>query len=101
MVKTVWNEIPSYYPNVETAQFVLMPNHIHGIIVISDDNCRGEVSSPILETDKTKTRKQGGVTPPPRKHTLGQIVAYFKYQTTKQINQIRNTPYFAVWQLNS
>lgn len=34
MVRTVWEEIPSHYPGVEIDQFVTMPNHIHGIIVI-------------------------------------------------------------------
>jgi REP element-mobilizing transposase RayT len=31
---------------------------------------------------------------------LGQIVACFKYQNAKQINQIRNTPGMPVWQRN-
>jgi hypothetical protein len=29
---------------------------------------------------------------------LGQIVAYFKYQTTKSINKVRSTPGLQVWQ---
>ena len=32
--------------------------------------------------------KQGGETPPLRYPTLGQIVGYFKYQTTKRINVV-------------
>jgi hypothetical protein len=34
LVKTVWNEIPGYYPGIDTDTFQIMPNHIHGIIVI-------------------------------------------------------------------
>ena len=34
------------------------------------------------------------------KHTLGQIVAYFKYQSSKRINSIRGTPGMPVWQRN-
>ncbi|MEA2108657.1 MAG: transposase, partial [Pseudomonadota bacterium] len=34
MVETVWNEIPGYYPGIYTDTFQIMPNHIHGIIVI-------------------------------------------------------------------
>jgi hypothetical protein len=33
----------------------------------------------------------GGETPPLRKPTLGQIVAYFKYQSTKEMNPLDNT----------
>ncbi len=76
-----WFEIPKHFKNVQLDAFVVMPNHIHGIIFI-DDNCRG------------------GVTPPPRNPTLGQIVAYYKYQTSKIINQIRNTIGMPVWQRN-
>src|ERR1700757_2119468 len=31
-----WKEIPNHYKNVEIDEFVIMPNHIHGIIIIND-----------------------------------------------------------------
>ena len=31
---------------------------------------------------------------------MGKIVAYFKYQSAQQINLIRNTPGYPVWQRN-
>ncbi len=34
MVKTVWDEIPAYYPGVDIDAFQIMPNHIHGIIIV-------------------------------------------------------------------
>jgi len=36
MVQSVWNELPVYYAGIETDAFIIMPNHIHGIIVITD-----------------------------------------------------------------
>ena len=30
-----WNEIPKHYPFVELDEFVIMPNHIHGILFIN------------------------------------------------------------------
>lgn len=33
MIQAVWNEIPDHYPGVDVAEFVVMPNHIHGIII--------------------------------------------------------------------
>ncbi len=103
IVMKCWDTIPSHFPHVETDEFIVMPNHVHGIVFIN--NCRGEVSSPsskvVAPNSKTKTASiQGGETPPLRKITLGQIVAYFKYQTAKQINQICNTPGQPVWQRN-
>jgi hypothetical protein len=37
---------------------------------------------------------------PLRKQTLGNIVAYFKYQSTKLINELRDIPGLKVWQRN-
>jgi hypothetical protein len=33
---TCWQAIPNHFPHVELDAFVLMPNHLHGILVISD-----------------------------------------------------------------
>ena len=34
IVKRYWTGIPQYYENVKLGQFIIMPNHLHGIIVI-------------------------------------------------------------------
>ncbi|NJM27567.1 MAG: transposase [Pseudanabaena sp. RU_4_16] len=34
MVQNVWDEIPSHYAGIDLDVFVLMPNHIHGIIIL-------------------------------------------------------------------
>ncbi|MBW1940787.1 MAG: hypothetical protein JRI28_05340, partial [Deltaproteobacteria bacterium] len=34
MIKTVWHEIPVYYHEFNIHKFVVMPNHVHGIIRI-------------------------------------------------------------------
>ena len=33
----IWNEIPDHYPTVELDEFIIMPNHIHGIIINNSD----------------------------------------------------------------
>jgi len=38
MVQSVWNELSQHYPGVDVDAFVVMPNHIHGIIVLMDDD---------------------------------------------------------------
>jgi REP element-mobilizing transposase RayT len=40
LVERCWYEIPKHFSNVELDTWVIMPNHIHSIIVL--DNCRGE-----------------------------------------------------------
>ncbi|MCI0596714.1 MAG: hypothetical protein L0Z48_09285, partial [candidate division Zixibacteria bacterium] len=34
MVQTVWEELPRRFPDIELDEFIIMPNHVHGIIVI-------------------------------------------------------------------
>jgi len=97
-----WLKIREHFSNSELDGFIVMPNHIHGIIMINTR--RGEVSSPIgvssPELNAITSIQKGGETPPLHKHALGQFIAFYKYQTTKQINQIRNTSGMSVWQRN-
>ncbi len=34
IVESVWQNLPVHYSNIELDQFVIMPNHVHGIIVL-------------------------------------------------------------------
>ena len=36
VVKDCWEEIPEHFPNVSLGEYVVMPNHVHGIILIED-----------------------------------------------------------------
>ncbi len=49
--------------------------------------CRDDVTSPIQAMQIKKI-------------TLGKIIAYYKYQTTRLINEKRNSPAIPVWQRN-
>lgn len=82
IVEECWNGIPKHFENIELDEYIIMPNHIHGIITICecDNCCRGEITSPL------------------HKPTLGEIIAYFKYQSTKLINKIQGTSGKRFWQ---
>jgi REP element-mobilizing transposase RayT len=99
LIEKWWHQIPVHFPNVEILSFVIMPNHIHGIILITDDG-RGAVSAP---DDDGQIEHTGGRTPPlrARKPSLGQVVAYFKYQSTKEMNKMGGTGTITkFWQRN-
>lgn len=34
IVESVWHDLPNHSSNIELDQFVIMPNHIHGIVVL-------------------------------------------------------------------
>ena len=42
MINNIWQEIPKYYEGFEIHEFIVMPNHIHGIIEISSYGKTGE-----------------------------------------------------------
>ena len=46
MVQSVWDELPMNYSGIETDAFIIMPNHIHGIITIQPSDM-GPSSSPV------------------------------------------------------
>ena len=90
----VWEQIAERWPTVDLDVSVVMPNHTHGIVILRDEGQAGEEGS-----DGT----EGGGTPPLQiraKPTLGAVVAYWKYQTSKRINAARQTPGTRVWQRN-
>jgi REP element-mobilizing transposase RayT len=43
LVEKCWMDIPDHFPNVEVKPFMVMPNHIHGIITIYEDDGRGTI----------------------------------------------------------
>ena len=86
VVQTCWEELPAHYPHVQLDAFVVMPNHVHGIVVLVEDSV-GEGSKPALAT----TRKR---------HGLPEIVRAFKTFSARRINQLYNSLGTPVWQRN-
>ena len=82
---SVWKEIPAHFPQVETDAWVVMPNHVHGILLIAH-NARATHASPL--------RPSSG----PPKRSLGAIVGSYKSAVSKRINQSCRTPGVPLWQ---
>jgi len=87
VVEVEWKKTTNIRNNVELDFFIVMPNHFHGIIILND--CRG-----VLQYAPTKTKFQSP------SQSVGAIIRGFKSATTKQINQIRQTPGLPIWQRN-
>ena len=95
MVDVWWQKIFERYQNILIDEYIIMPNHIHGII----NNVGAGFPRPKSfygDNDiNNKINGHGNRAP-----TIGNIIAYFKYQSTKQINKIQNNPGIKVWQRN-
>ena len=88
VVKACWFAIPRHSRNAACDAFVVMPNHMHGVIVLAGVNAVGAQHVAPL-------RKGGG-----QSGSLGAIVRSFKGAVSKRINRRRGTPGAPVWQRN-
>lgn len=70
--------------------FVVIPNHIHGIVWLPEAN----------ETNEARVEAHGHAPLQRPARSLGSFIAGFKSASTKRINQLRGTPGLPVWQRN-
>ncbi len=75
IIQKIWQSIPQHH-NIILDTHQIMPNHMHGIIII---NHTGE---------------------PRLAPTLGAIIGYFKSECTKEIRRTIHDPIFTLWQRN-
>ena len=100
-VANCWDEIPKHFPNVLLDQCIVMPNHVHGIIVITESvgaNDDSGANDYVGANDYSPPR----TTQPQRKcgtsKTIGSIVRGFKIGVTKWFQE--NHAPQTVWQRN-
>lgn len=72
VVQYNWNLLAKKFNNVQLDEFVIMPNHIHGIIQL---------------------KESGG-------EALSEIIRFFKTSSARRINQLRDSKGIPVWQRN-
>ncbi len=44
IIQECWDAMPEHFPHVELDAFVIMPNHLHGIVVLNDGKINGPVA---------------------------------------------------------
>ena len=105
--EAVWQATTSSYAGT-TDDFVVMPNHLHGIVWIVERDVVGarqrlqpigpghHANDPQCSRDMSSLLRPNG----PSSGSLGTIIGSFKTATAKRINNIRQTPGAAVWQRN-
>jgi len=103
IVWACWREILDHFPHVELDAFVVMPNHVHGIIWIVDDvgtryakNVGARHAKNVRAMHASPLQSPRG----PASGSLGAVVGSFKSAVTRRINEMRGTPGARVWQRN-
>lgn len=90
MVLDEWIHCEAIREEIELDEFVVMPDHFHGIVAIHEVGATGW--SPERETPGS--RKRFG----PKRRSLGSLIAGFKSSVSSRINRFRGTPGKPVWQ---
>ena len=83
-----WHDIPVHFPHVALDEWVIMPNHVHGILFIVDTTVGAKNFSPLPPTGR----------PLGTSKTIGSIIRGFKIGVTKWMRQ--NNVIHDVWQRN-
>jgi len=96
IVQETWDDLPNHYPHMELDAWVIMPNHVHGIIVLTPDVDDVDVVGAGLRPAPTKAARKSS----PRRHDLPEIVRALKSFSARRINQLRHSPGVPVWQRN-
>lgn len=103
IVEQCWLEIPDHYPHVELDAYIVMPDHVHGIIVVTNlaRNVGANKHSPTRSAPSAGANdhspvsmERAGFRSPSK--TIGSVVRGFKIGVTKWLRQ--NTDVVEVWQ---
>jgi putative transposase len=88
-VQDCWNDLHQHFPDIDFEIFVVMPNHFHGIVVVTKDLVGAIHELPLHENKLAR-----------RRMLLPKIIGRFKMTSAKRINEVRGTPSVPVWQRN-
>ena len=102
-----WERIPAHFATVETDAWIVMPNHVHGVIFIAGSDAgglpnagttAGEGVAPRLTRAAHASPLQRSSGPP--KRSLGAVVGSYKSAVSKRINESGWSRSTSVWQRN-
>lgn len=80
IVHNTWINLPNHYQNCSLGNFIVIPNHFHGIVFINNSVRTGLKPVPTNNTIKT--------------HSLSEIIRGFKTFSSRNINQSKQIPDF-------
>ena len=102
IVQNCWMDLPNHYPNLRLDAFIIMPDHIHAIFVIENDNAITTVETGLKPVSAIPSSQETGLKPVStnaKRHGLFEFVRAFKTFSSRRINELRKTPGTPVWQI--
>lgn len=95
-----WKEIPNHFPSIILDNYVIMPNHVHGVLIISESNrsfnpatvetlhatSKSEPTQENDNFDKSKNKKLSDISP--KAGSISTIIRSYKSAVTKHARMI-------------
>ncbi|MEX2161214.1 MAG: transposase [Anaerolineales bacterium] len=90
LITEVWNDLPQHYDFIELDEFIVMPNHVHGIVWISSNEPTDDSVGAGLRPAQSVRE---GLRPSPTKKPpgLSEIVRSFKSFSAREIHKANQT----------
>jgi len=83
IVQSIWDDLPHHYLNIDVDAFIIMPNHVHGIIILGEDITRSVGAGPrACPSDHRQQGQPRGAAP--TQMSLPDVVHRFKSLTTNR-----------------
>jgi len=99
IVQEQWQKIPTHFSDVLLDAFVIMPNHIHGILVITEGAASmGKGKAFDLWDDHKSNALPLRLGSQPG--SIPAVVQNFKSITSRKINKLLNSPGSTIWHRN-
>jgi REP element-mobilizing transposase RayT len=88
IIKQVWMNLPKQFAKVKLDEFVVMPDHLHGIVVIKESKSNKESNSNGEGLmNQARTKEGDWILMKNEKDTLGEILRSFKAKAAKLIRE--------------
>lgn len=91
-----WQTIPAHFPHIELDTFVVMPNHIHGILIITDNPVGARQCLALNQHSEGNPETFGK----PVGGSISTVIGSYKSVVSKRINIIWQTKGQSIWQRN-
>lgn len=95
MAAEEWTRLGKRFDAVWLDAWVVMPNHLHGIVWLRDSPPIHEGAQQRAPTHPEPLQRSSG-----RRKPLGQIIGAFKTAVMRRINELDGTPGQTIWQRN-
>lgn len=99
IAETCWLTISDHFQKTKLDEYIIMPNHIHGIIEICNGVVGARHAAPLQQSYSINSRNIETFGKP-FPGSLSTIIRSFKSVFTNQINKINKTPGSKFWQRN-